>query len=74
MHKRRLHANRDLMRVLVNGGSEWTQSVENYRAARKNMEDLEWTGEKREGGGDIKDLLIRACLFRVYLMNASKPL
>ena len=25
------------------------------------MEDLAWSGEKREGGGDIIDLLIRAC-------------
>jgi hypothetical protein len=28
------------------------------------MEDLEWTGEKREGGGDIIDLLIRACFIQ----------
>jgi len=29
-------------------------------AARKHMEDLAWAGEKREGGGDMLDLLIRA--------------
>jgi len=31
------------------------------RAARKHMEDMAWTNEKREGGGEIIDLLIRAC-------------
>jgi hypothetical protein len=34
------------------------------RAASKHMEDLEWTGEKREGGGDTIDLLIRACFIQ----------
>jgi hypothetical protein len=34
------------------------------RAARKHMEDLDWTGEKREGGGDIIDLLIRVCFIQ----------
>lgn len=34
------------------------------RAARKHMEDLAWSGEKREGGGDIIDLLIRACFIQ----------
>jgi hypothetical protein len=34
------------------------------RAARKHMEDLEWTNIKREGGGDIIDLLIRACFIQ----------
>jgi hypothetical protein len=28
------------------------------------MEDLYWTDEKREGGGDIIDLLIRACFIQ----------
>jgi hypothetical protein len=28
------------------------------------MEDLAWTREKREGGGDIIDLLIRACFIQ----------
>ena len=28
------------------------------------MEDLAWSGEKREGGGDIIDLLIRACFIQ----------
>ena len=32
-------------------------------AARKHMEDLVWTREKR-GGGDIIDLLIRACFIQ----------
>ena len=34
------------------------------RAARKHMEDLVWTNEKREGGGDIIDLLNRACFIQ----------
>ena len=28
------------------------------------MEDVAWSGEKREGGGDIIDLLIRACFIQ----------
>jgi hypothetical protein len=34
------------------------------RAARKHMEDLVWAREKREGGGDIIDLLIHACFIQ----------
>ena len=34
------------------------------RAARKQMEDFAWSGEKREGGGDVTDLLIRACFIQ----------
>ena len=34
------------------------------RAARKHMEDLTWTSEKCEGGGDIIDLFIRACFIQ----------
>jgi hypothetical protein len=34
------------------------------RAARKHMEDLAWANEKREGGGDIIDLFIRACFIQ----------
>jgi hypothetical protein len=34
------------------------------RAARKHMEDLVWTREKREGGGGIIDLLIRVCFIQ----------
>jgi hypothetical protein len=34
------------------------------RTARKHMEDLEWNNEKREGGGDIIDLFVRACFIR----------
>jgi hypothetical protein len=34
------------------------------RAARKHMGDLAWTNEKREGGGDIIDLFIRACFIQ----------
>ena len=30
-------------------------------AARKHMEDLAWSSEKRESEGDIIDLLIRSC-------------
>jgi hypothetical protein len=33
-------------------------------AAHKHMEDLAWSNEKREGGGDIIDLFIRACFIR----------
>jgi hypothetical protein len=48
------------------------------KAARKHMEDLAWTGEKREGRGDIVDLLIRACFIqglyddRVKIMVKTK--
>jgi len=34
------------------------------RAAHEHMEDLAWSVEKREGGGDIIDLLIRACFIQ----------
>ena len=34
------------------------------RAARKHVENLAWTNEKREEGGDIIDLLIRACFIQ----------
>jgi hypothetical protein len=34
------------------------------RAARTHMEDLVWTREKLDGGGDIIDLLIRACFIQ----------
>jgi hypothetical protein len=34
------------------------------RAARKHMEDLAWAHEKREGGGDMIDLFIRACFIQ----------
>ena len=34
------------------------------RAARKHMEDLVWTREMGEGGGDIIDFLIRACFIQ----------
>jgi hypothetical protein len=34
------------------------------RAARRHMEDLAWTNEKREGGGDIIDLFVRACFIQ----------
>ena len=34
------------------------------KAARKHMEDLAWSSEKREGGGDIIDLLMRACFIQ----------
>ena len=33
------------------------------RAARKHMKDLAWS-KKGEGGGDIRDLLIRACFIQ----------
>jgi hypothetical protein len=35
---------------------------ERQRAARKHIEDLDWTSKKR--GGDIIDLLIRACFIQ----------
>jgi hypothetical protein len=34
------------------------------RAAHKHMDDLAWGNEKREGGGDIIDLFIRACFIQ----------
>ena len=34
------------------------------RTARRHMEDLAWSREKREGVGDIIDLLIRACFIQ----------
>jgi len=34
------------------------------RAAHKHMEDLDWNEGKREGGGDIVDLFIRACFIQ----------
>jgi hypothetical protein len=34
------------------------------RAARKHMEDFAWTDQKREGGGEIIDLFIRACFIQ----------
>jgi hypothetical protein len=34
------------------------------RAARKHMEDITLTDQKREGGGDIIDLFIRACFIQ----------
>jgi len=33
-------------------------------AASKHMEDLAWTNEKREGGGDIIDLFFRPCFIQ----------
>jgi hypothetical protein len=36
-------------------------------AARKHIEDLVWTNEKREGGGDIIDLFIRVS-FKVCMV------
>jgi hypothetical protein len=49
--------------------SQWGAQVDTMcgdlqRAARKHMEDLAWSSEKREGGGDIVDLLIRACFIQ----------
>jgi hypothetical protein len=49
--------------------SEWGVRMDSVcgdlqRSARKHMEDLEWNVEKREGGGDILDLLIRACFIQ----------
>jgi hypothetical protein len=34
------------------------------RAARKHVEDLAWTDQTHEGGGDIIDLFIRACFIQ----------
>jgi hypothetical protein len=42
------------------------------RAARKHMEDMAWTNEKREGGGEMIDLLIRAFLIRIYMKKELK--
>lgn len=38
------------------------------RAARKHMEDLAWRIEKREGGGDVIDLFIRACFIQGFVL------
>jgi len=38
------------------------------------MEDLAWSGEKREGGGDIIDLLIRACFIQVLYDERIKTM
>ena len=49
--------------------SQWGAQIDTmcgdlHRAARKHMENLAWSKEKREGGGDITDLLIRACFIQ----------
>ena len=49
--------------------TQWGARMDNVcgdlqRAARKHMKDLEWNNEKREGGGDIIDLFIRACFIQ----------
>jgi hypothetical protein len=42
------------------------------RAARKHMKNLAWMSEKREGGGDIKDLFIRGCFIQGLHDNRIK--
>jgi hypothetical protein len=49
--------------------SQWgarmdTMSGDLQKAARRHMEDLEWSSEKHEGGGDIIDLLMCACFIQ----------
>jgi hypothetical protein len=49
--------------------SQWGARIDTVccdlkRAARKHMEDLAWTTEKREGGGNMIDLFIRACFIQ----------
>jgi len=49
--------------------SQWGARIDTMcgdlqKAARKHMEDLAWSSEKREGGGDIIDLLMRACFIQ----------
>jgi hypothetical protein len=44
------------------------------RAARRHMEDLAWSSEKREGGGDIVDVLIRACFIQGLYDDRIKKL
>jgi hypothetical protein len=44
------------------------------KPARKHMEDLEWTNVKREGGGDIIDLLIRACFIQGFYDERIKTM
>jgi hypothetical protein len=44
------------------------------RAARKYMEDLAWTNKKREGGGDMIDLFIRACFIQGLYDNRVKTM
>ena len=42
------------------------------RAARKHMEDLAWTNEKREGAGDIQICSFAHVLFRGCTMTVSR--
>jgi hypothetical protein len=44
------------------------------RAARKHMEDLKWSSGKQEGGGDIIDLLIRACFIQGLFNDRIKTM
>ena len=54
----------DRMKVSQWRGQMDTMCGDLQRAARKQMEDFAWSGEKREGGGDVTDLLIRACFIQ----------
>ena len=54
---------RDRMKRLASAQMD-TTCGDLQRVARKHMKDLAWSKEKREGGGDIIDLLIRACFMQ----------
>jgi hypothetical protein len=59
-----LTASRDKMKLLVNGGTKEKMCGDLQRAAHKHVEDLACKSKKREGGGVIIDLLIRAFFTR----------
>ena len=44
------------------------------RAAHKHVDELAWTNEKREGGGDIIDLFIRACFIQGFYDDRIKAM
>jgi len=58
---------------------EWGARMDKMRgdlrtAARKHMEDLAWTNEKREGVGDIVYLFIRACFIQDLYDDREKTM
>ena len=65
MHTGLSQVSRILMKPLADEEPEWIRFVEIYKERHeRHLEDLVWTRGKREGGGDIIDLLIRACFIQ----------
>ena len=65
MHTGLSQVSRILMKPLADEEPEWIRFVEIYKERReRHLEDLVWTRGKRDGGGDIIDLLIRACFIQ----------